>query len=251
MQTAITRIALIVFSFGLVACGAKQNPVVAPQPEKEAIAALSKKIVEANARIDDLGHQIYIIRDLLENNKLALQRLQGSLGGQQSKSAPTTAPSFATAPNTPTTTGAKPPKSPVVAGRVGETAPLDKTTEQYFAAYDYYQNQDYDQAIGGFDAFIKQNPTHDYVPNALYWMGESYYDKKEFLIAIEQFNKIAKHHPSSNKYPDAMLKLAYSHGELGNLPETRRYLQLLIDQHPNTLPGKKALERLHIIGARN
>jgi len=51
-------------------------------------------------------------------------------------------------------------------------------------------------------------------------------------------------HPTSQKLTHALLKIGYSHDELGNLEEAERVLSELIERHPQSAAAGLARKRL-------
>lgn len=102
----------------------------------------------------------------------------------------------------------------------------------YEAAYGYMLQQDYGSAQTGFAAFLKNNPNHALVPNALYWLGETYYVQRNYADAAEAFDIVLAAHASSNKAPDSQLKKAMSLSQLGKNAEACAALKLLGTKYP-------------------
>ena len=80
-------------------------------------------------------------------------------------------------------------------------APATKTKStksplnQYRTAFGMLKSRLYDRSAGLFEDYIANNPRHDRVPDALYWLGDAYYElerddeaRASWEAVIEQFS---------------------------------------------------------------
>ena len=89
------------------------------------------------------------------------------------------------------------------------------TRAQIMAAFCYYQNNDYDQAIISAQRFSELHPGHEDTPYAYYLMAVSYYeqisdvgrDPNATLLALETLEDVTRRYPSTPYAKDAKLKL--------------------------------------------
>lgn len=105
------------------------------------------------------------------------------------------------------------------------------------------QNQ-HEQAIQAFQAFLVSYPNTKYSANAQYWLGEANYVAKYYEIALEEFQKVLDIYPDSSKIPDARLKIGYTQYELEQWSEARATLGRLRAQLPDTKVAGLAQQRL-------
>lgn len=91
------------------------------------------------------------------------------------------------------------------------TAPvvIDKNSdkERYDYAYSLLKDQKYLQAETEFLSFIKDFESSPFLPNALYWLGETYYTQQQFEKSVGPFADVFTKHQTSHKAPDALLKM--------------------------------------------
>ena len=88
------------------------------------------------------------------------------------------------------------------------------TRAQLMAAFAYYQNDDYDDAILAADRFIQLHPGHKDVAYAYYLIGQSYYeqissvtqDQRMTELAGQAFTEVIRLFPNSEYGRDAQLK---------------------------------------------
>jgi tol-pal system protein YbgF len=137
---------------------------------------------------------------------------------------------------TPPTNSATPP------GRAGAPTPAEQ--QQYDAAFALMKQGLYEQAGKNFRAFLARHPQSPLAGHAQYWVGEAAYVTRDFRTALEEFTKVATDYPQSTKLPDALLKIGYSHNELGANDKARATLQDVVARYPNTTVAKAAEQRL-------
>jgi len=138
---------------------------------------------------------------------------------------------FATADSTDSTSG-----TPVIPG-------ID-CQELYDESFIYMRRGQYEEALIGFADYLKYCGTEDKADNARFWTGESYYSMKRYKDAISEFDLLLRDYPDSEKRAGALYKIARSHEELGQTNDARETFQKLVDEHPETLEGEQAKEKL-------
>ncbi len=130
------------------------------------------------------------------------------------------------------------PSAPAVSPEQNEAKDLyDQALAKYFRG-------EYAQARADFFAFQERFPNHPLVPNALYWQAETHYAQKQFAQSILVFKELSRRFPKSAKAPDALLKAGFAYEQLGDVPNARFHLQIVIDDYPSTPAYRLARERL-------
>ena len=140
------------------------------------------------------------------------------------------------------------------------------TQAQLMAAYAYYQQNAYDDAIIALDRFIELHPSHRNVAYAYYLKGLSYYeqisdverDQRNTQLALDALVEVVRRFPNTDYARDASLKidltrdhLAGKEMEIGRYYEDRKqYLAAInrfrrvIEQYQTTTHVPEALHRL-------
>ena len=140
------------------------------------------------------------------------------------------------------------------------------TKAQIMAAYAYYLDNDYDDAIIALDRFIQLNPSHRDVPYAYYLKGLSYYeqistvDRDQAMTenALSTLNELLTRFPESTYSRDAKIKVELTYDSLaGKEMEIGRYylfqrqylaainrFKRVIDEYQTTTHVPEALLRL-------
>lgn len=100
-----------------------------------------------------------------------------------------------------------------------------------------------------FSVFVRTYPDSPLAANAQYWLGECYYGERRFSEAIDEFERVFALYPSSNKVPGSLLKIAYAHLELQQLPMARSVFHQLVRTYPQSPEADKAQDRLQEVNA--
>jgi tol-pal system protein YbgF len=129
-------------------------------------------------------------------------------------------------------------------GAIGKTAPLLSPTEAYTLAYNDYLRGNYDLAIMGFQNYLKEYPNSAFIPQALYWIGQSYYNKSAYADAVSFFEQIESRFPQHETAPNAMLKSGLSYMELAKPDMAKATLQRVIDKFPQSNEAHLAKDKL-------
>jgi tol-pal system protein YbgF len=116
--------------------------------------------------------------------------------------------------------------------------------ENYEAALDILKQQDYERAGAAFRQFLVSFPDSLLSDNAQYWLAETYYVRGSFAEALVQFQLVLSGYPRSRKLPDALLKIGYSHYELGHWDDARQALERVTREFPDSTAATLASQRL-------
>jgi tol-pal system protein YbgF len=104
----------------------------------------------------------------------------------------------------------------------------------YQRSQNLYLSKSVDEAQKGFADFLGRFPQDPLAPNARYWLAECHYDRRRFKDALVEFEKVPAQYPQSAKAPDALLKIAYTHNEMGDAASAMTALGHLLKKYPNS-----------------
>lgn len=100
------------------------------------------------------------------------------------------------------------------------------------------------QGRAALERFLAANPASALAPNARYWLGETYYHERDDGEAIVAFKAVHQQHPRHDKAAAALLKIGYAYARLGDTPNARFYLQVLVQDYPASDAAALARKRL-------
>lgn len=116
--------------------------------------------------------------------------------------------------------------------------------KEYDAAFDLMKQGSYERSIKAFREFNAKHAGNGLADNAQYWIAEGTYVQRHYKQALDEFNKLVNGFPHSQKLPDALLKIGYTHYELGAYDKARKSLNEVLTKFPGTPAAKLAAARL-------
>jgi tol-pal system protein YbgF len=127
----------------------------------------------------------------------------------------------------------------------GKEATVDNNEQRsYDAAFGLFKDADYKNASAALSAFLVNYPQSAYAGAAQYWLGNSYYAQRDCKSTISTLQGMVKAFPDHPKTPDALLNISACQLELKDKPASKKTLEALIAQYPDTEAAKTAKSRL-------
>ncbi len=121
-------------------------------------------------------------------------------------------------------------------------AVIDPAQALYDKALESFRSREYKKAIADWSEFTKTFPTHELVPNSLFWEGECYYQLHDYPNAALKYQVVIAKYPKNNKYKSAMLKQGICLIKLGKTKSGKYILEDLIKKAPSSAEAKRAKE---------
>jgi tol-pal system protein YbgF len=137
--------------------------------------------------------------------------------------------------------------APVVSA---DALPDAEEQDAYQEAFERLMAGDYPAAIDRLEAFLERHPAGFYSANALFWLAEAKYAGGDFEGALTDYRAVRTRFPESDKAPDALLKIGYSHFELGDAAAAREALNQVVADYPGTTLSRLAQDRLRRLEGR-
>ena len=126
----------------------------------------------------------------------------------------------------------------------GAEAPGLSETGQYDIALAAFRNGRFEDAMEGFEAFLKKYPKSDRADNAQFWIGECFMALKHYEQAILAYQKVIKKYPGGNKAPNAMLRQAMAFLGIKDKTSTKLLLRKIIKSYPKSNEAEIAQKKL-------
>jgi tol-pal system protein YbgF len=137
---------------------------------------------------------------------------------------------------------------PVSPSVVSPTAkPVSGDAGKYQDALSSYENRRYADAEKKFDNYLNTYPTGRYIPNALYWKGETHFAQGRYAEAIMSFKETVTRFPKHQKAADSLLKMVMIYQRLGDADNSAMHLRILQEDFPNS----ESLRRAEKIAGRS
>jgi TolA-binding protein len=125
------------------------------------------------------------------------------------------------------------------------SAPVGTDTgDQLFAkAIALFNNDRLQEARTGFEQFIRRNPAHPQLPQALACLALIAYKQGDCQGTIRQYNELIARYPGSALVPEAWYHIGLCEDRLGRRQEAKKALQNA-SAYPATVYGRQAADKL-------
>ena len=179
------------------------------------VQQLQQEVMRLNGLVEQQAYEIRTLKEQSLERYMDIDRRLASGGGVATGGASASAPAT-NSPATPSDTS----------GSATEVAEQPGEGDAYRAAYALVRGQEFDQAVGAFNAFLERFPAGRYAPNAHYWLGELYLvtDPADPEASRQAFMLLLNQYPTNAKIPDALYKLGRVHFMKGNRDRSREFL---------------------------
>lgn len=182
------------------------------------VQQLQQEVMQLNGKIEEQAYEIRTLKEQSLERYVDLDRRVSALagGGAAAAAVPATGP------------------APSAAAGGGSAQPGE--ADAYRAAYALVRGQQFNEAVGAFNQFLRDYPAGKFAPNAHYWLGELYLvvQPPDPESARQSFQLLIDQYPDNAKVPDALYKLGRVHFMKGNRERSREYLDRVIAEYGAT-----------------
>jgi tol-pal system protein YbgF len=205
-----------------------------------------KAFADQKLIIDTLSSDLRVVREKVDDNNVRIGSLTQELESlRQTVQQNSTRPSSTDAPPQPTggdtAAGGTPPPSPTSGAPVALGTSPQRAWDTAFS--DYTAGQ-YDLAVLGFDAYIKDFPKSDMADNAQVLIGKSLMMDNKYDRSVEAFDKAIRAYPTGDAIPDAYYQKAVALNHLGQIDKARAALEFLVKTFPESDAGRLGKQML-------
>lgn len=129
---------------------------------------------------------------------------------------------------------------------IGELEELKGNISDYDKALNLYKSEKFEEATIQFERFLKDNPSAELTPDALYYLGSSHFKLANYLLAIIEFQKLTDGFTKSNRVPDGLLKLILSYKAINDIDSAKSTFSRLTRDYPESEATKTALSDIKL-----
>ena len=204
---------------------------------------LVKGFADQKLILDNLSNDARVIREKLDDNNVRIGSLSQELEAlrqavqQRSTTTPDADAGAAAAGSTPAAGGTAVPTAgtPVVA--------LSPQKMQDAANADYAAGQ-YDLAIDGFNAYIKNFPKSDWADDAQLLICRSFENEAKYPQALDACDAVIRNYPNGNAVPDAFYHKGLAQKALKDTDAARATWETLINNYKDSTAAQLAQQAL-------
>jgi TolA-binding protein len=204
-------------------------------------AAMVKGFADQKLILDTLANDARVIRERLDDNNVRIGSLTQEIEALRSAMQ---RPASTVSDADPTATGA-PPGTPPAPGSAPVVA-VSPQKMQETALGDYAAGQ-YDLAIDGFQAYIKNFPRSDWADDAQLYICKSYLLDGKNDKAVEACDAVIRNYPAGNALPEAYYRKGLALNNLRDVAGARAACETVVKNYKDSdmsILAQQCLDRL-------
>lgn len=205
---------------------------------RQQLADLAAEVQDLQAQLRDLSGQLEeaekLAREGLEEAKKARREAAGAATGRAATGGgPDASNSAATAVE-----GA--------VARAEEDVELSEELKAYQEGLGAWRSKDYAACIDRFRAFLQTYASSSRADDAAFWIADCHYKQGEFKNAVLRFDDVVRNYPTGNRAPDALYRQGESLLKLGPgfHEAARRAFERVLKEYPNSARAAEAKRQL-------
>ncbi len=209
-----------------------------------------KMAADQKLAIDNLTNDVRVIREKLDDNNVRVGSLTQEVDAlRQSMQQMATRPT-ATDPLDPSTAGGAgvmPPGggAPPSSGSGAPASAMTASPRQVWdAAYADYTSGQYDLAVLGFEAYIRNFPKSDSADDAQVLICAAFLADKKYQKAVDACDTAIRTYPSGNAIPDAYFRKGLALADMRDVNGARAAWEIVVRNFPDSDAGRLAKQRL-------
>ncbi len=212
-----------------------------------------KAFADQKLIVDTLSNDLRVVREKVDDNNVRIgsltQEMESVRQSVQQMSAPRPTSTGDTGTGAPAEAGAAPdaaaagtPPAPVAP--TGAAALGTSPQRAWDTAFSDYTAGQYDLAVLGFSAYIRDFPKSDMADNAQVLIGKSLMLDNKYDKAVEAFDNAIRSYPTGDAIPEAYYQKGLSLQHLGQIDAARDAFAFVVRTWPNSTAGTLAQQKL-------
>jgi tol-pal system protein YbgF len=199
------------------------------------VDALRAEIRELNGKLEE--SQQLAERSLEEARKARREAAAAAVGAPRPEAAPNGAAEGAASGAGGT--------SAAVAGAAADVE-LSDELKSYQAGVTAWRDKDYPACIDRFRAFLQTYASSSRADDAAFWIADCHYKQGEFKNAVLRFDDVVRNYPTGNRAPDALYRQGESLLKLGPgfHEAARRAFERVLKEYPDSARAAEAKKQL-------
>ncbi len=204
-----------------------------------------KAFADQKLIIDNQSNDLRVVREKVDDNNVRVGTMSQEVEALRQLVQQALSRATATSDLDPNAGAAGAPSSGTPgSGAPAPTAIGTSPTRAWEMAWADYAGGQYDLAISGFEAYIRDFPTLDKADDAELLIGRSYLNGSKYDKAVEAFDKVIRTYPASNSVPDAYYYKGVALRSLKQADRAREAFEFVAKTYPDSDAGRLAKQLL-------
>jgi tol-pal system protein YbgF len=213
-----------------------------------------KQSADQKLAIDNLTNDARIIREKLDDTNVRVGSISQEIDALRQSMQQIARPSMsdASSPGAAAPGGDTPPAgaAPPSTSSGSSSAMTASPRQVWDAAYADYTSGQYELAVLGFEAFIRNFPKSDQADDAQVMICAAFLADKKFQKAIDACDTAIRTYPNGNMIPDAYFRKGLALQDLRDMKGAQQAWETVVKNYPDSDAGRLAKQRLDQIQIR-
>jgi tol-pal system protein YbgF len=208
-----------------------------------------KQLADLAAELDDLQAQLREMTGRLEEvQQLSRQSLEEARKARREAAAAAAGGPGAKAKGQ---DGASRPEVVPAVVEAEADAGLSEELKSYKFGLAAWRDKDYPVCIDRFRAFLQTYASSSRADDAAFWIADCHYKQGEFKNAVLRFDDVVRNYPTGNRAPDALYRQGQSLLKLGPgfHEAARRAFERVLKEYPDSARAEEAKRQLEVHAA--
>ena len=210
-------------------------------PDRQELAETGAEIDAVRTEVRAVSGRLEVVEKRSKDALTEVRRLRTEVAGLSAQ-----ATAAAQAPEAPE------PDSQASAGEPvpTEQPPVSAEVQAYRAAYASWRGNQHETCIEEFRAFLQTYPASAYADDSAFWMADCHFKQGDYKNAVLRFDDVVRNYPTGNKAPDALFRQGESLLKLGPSyhEAAKRAFQRVLKEYPDSARAREAQAQLDLIG---
>ncbi len=210
-----------------------------------------QQLADVVAEIDELKSQLRDLSGRLEEvQQLAQQGLDEARKARR-EAAASVKPGASTGAGAAGVAGATDPDIEGAVADAQADAALSAELQSYQAGLAAWRSKDYPACIDRFRSFLQTYASSSRADDAAFWIADCHYKQGEFKNAVLRFDDVVRNYPTGNRAPDALYRQGESLLKLGPgfHEAARRAFERVLKEYPDSARAAEARKQLEVHAA--
>lgn len=224
------------------------------QQQGQGVTPARAQLADLAAEIDELRVEVRTLTGKLEETQqIALQGLETARKARREAAAAAVgAPAAAgDSADTPGEDDAAAWDAAAAVSQAGEDTALSEELISYQAGIAAGRSQDYRGCIDRFRGFLQTYASSSRADDAAFWIADCHFRQGEFKNAVLRFDDVVRNYPTGNRAPDALYRQGESLLKLGPgfHEAAKRAFERVVKEYPNSARAAEAKKQLEAASA--
>ena len=128
---------------------------------------------------------------------------------------------------------------------------MSEEVQAYREAYSARHGEDQAVCIDRFRQFLQTYPSSIYADDAAFWMADCHFEQGDLKNAVLRFDDVVRNYPTGNKAPDALYRQGETLLKMGEgfHHAAKQAFKRVLNEYPDSARAREATRQLELISS--